>query len=438
MMKATKAQSVHDKALHRATIFGTACILLFAGTIGLWAGTAPLSGAVIAPAQFVVDSYIKKVQHPSGGIVGELKVREGQRVAEGDMLIRLDETITRANLQIITNMIDELSTRRARLEAEISSSETVETPPELAARLSDPDLARMIESERRLFESRRSAREGQKSQLRKRITQLQDEITGLKAQQDAKVREASFITEELKGVRELYNKNLVQLPRLNALEREAASLEGQRGQLVAAVAQSEGRIAEINLQIIQIEEETRAEGMRELREIQSRLSEMSERRVAAEDQLKRIDIRSPSSGYVHQLNVHTVGGVIAPGEPLMFIVPIDESLNLEGRIFPQDVDQLTLGQKATVRVHASNQRTTPEIYGTLTRISADVSRDPQTGMAFYTIRVALPPEEVRRLGNVKLLAGMQADVYVQTSNRTPFQYFMKPLTDQFARAFREY
>jgi HlyD family secretion protein len=270
------------------------------------------------------------------------------------------------------------------------------------------------------------------------VSQLRDEIEGLRSQQTAKSREAVLIADELKGVRELYAKNLVQLPRLSALERDAASIEGQRGQLIAAVAQTEGRIAEISLQIIQVEEEARAEVMKELREVQARVSELVERRIAAEDQLKRVDIRSPSTGFVHQLNVHTVGGVISPAEPAMLIVPVDDALDLEGRVAPQEIDQIKNGQDAKVRVHASNSRTMPELDGKVTRISADVSRDQQTGATFYTIRVTIPQDQVKRLGQLKLIAGMQAEVFVQTHETTPFRYIMKPLEDQFNRAFREH
>jgi HlyD family secretion protein len=314
----------------------------------------------------------------------------------------------------------------------------VQTPAEFASRLDDPAIAKIVTSERTLFEARRAAREAQKDQLKKRIAQSQDEIVGFKAQQSAKAREAELIVEELKGVRDLYQKNLVQLPRLNALERDAASIEGQRGQLIAAVAQAEGRIAETSFQIIQIDEQMRAEAMQELRDIQGKIAEYTERRVAAEDQLKRIDIRSPSDGFVHQLNVHTVGGVISPAEPVMFIVPTNDTLDLEARVLPNEIDQVALGQKATVRVHASNQRSTPELHGTVTRISADVSRDQQTGATYYTIRVGLPADELKRLGHLKLIAGMQAEVFVQVNERTPFEYLIKPLEEQVARAFREH
>lgn len=430
--------SLHEKVLRQSSVAGIAMIALFAGTIGLWAATSTLSGAVMAGGQFVVDSSVKKIQHATGGIVGELKVKEGERVKEGDLLIRLDETVTRANLQVVSKQLDEYIGRQARLEAERDSAAEVKMPPEFANRLNDPAVQKIMSSERTLFDARRAARDAQKDQLKKRIAQSQDEITGLRAQQEAKARASALIAEELKGVRDLYQKNLVQLPRLNALERDAADIEGQRGQLIAAVAQAEGRIAETSFQIIQIDEQMRAEAMQELREIQSKIAEYTERRVAAEDQLKRIDIRAPSDGYVHQLNVHTIGGVISPAEPVMLIVPTNDKLELEARVLPNEIDQVKLGQKATVKVHASNARNMPDLHGTVSRISADVSRDQQSGVTFYTIRVELPQSEIKRLENLHLIAGMQAEVFVEVNERTPLEYFFKPMKDQIARAFREH
>jgi HlyD family secretion protein len=311
-------------------------------------------------------------------------------------------------------------------------------PSEFASRLNDPAVQKIMSSERTLFTARRASRDAQKDQLKKRITQSRDEITGLRAQQQAKTREAELIVDELKGVRDLYQKNLVPITRLNALERDAASIEGQRGQLIASVAQAESRIAETEFQIIQIDEQMRAEAMQELREIQAKVAEYTERRVAAEDQLKRIDIRAPSDGYVHQLNVHTIGGVISPAEPVMNIVPVNDKLELEARVLPNEIDQVKIGQKATVRVHAANARHTPELHGKVSRISADVSKDQQTGMTFYTVRVDLPQDEIKKLENVQLIAGMQAEVFVEVNERTPLQYFFKPMQEQIARAFREH
>ena len=336
--------SVHQRILRQSTIAGVAMIALFGGTIGLWAATSTLSGAVVAGGQFVVDTSVKKIQHSTGGIVGELRVQEGDRVSQGDLLVRLDETVTRANMQVVTKQLDEYLGRQARLEAERDGTATIEMPAEFAARLNEPAVQKIVSSERTLFIARGASREAQKDQLKKRIAQSQDEIVGLRAQQTAKAREAELIVGELKAVRDLYEKNLVPITRLNALERDAASIEGQRGQLIAAVAQAESRIAETQFQIIQIDEQMRAEAMQELREIQGKIAEYTERRVAAEDQLKRIDIRAPSDGYVHQLNVHTIGGVISPAEPVMNIVPINDKLELEARVLPHEIDQVKLGQ----------------------------------------------------------------------------------------------
>lgn len=427
----------HAASLKRAGVMGYAALLLFAGTVGLWAATASISGAVIAPGQFVSETNVKKVQHPQGGVVGELRVREGDRVAENDLLIRLDETMPRANLLIITRQIDELSVRSLRLEAERDQSPVLGSNAWLEARLPAPEIVQLVENERRLFEARRTAREGIRAQLEKRIGQLRSEISGLGEQHAAKVREAQMITRELTGVRDLFRQNLVQITRLSQLEREAASLGGQQGQLTAQIAQAEGRIAEIELQIIQLTEDLRAEAMRDLRELQGRLAELNERRVAAEDQLRRVDIRAPVAGFVHQLAVHTVGGVITPAEPAMLIVPSQDSLLLEARVAPAEIDQLAIGQGAVVKLHAFNQRTTPELRATVTRIAADVTREPQTGLVFYVVRLLIPREELDRIAPLQVVPGMQADVFIETYSRSPWAYLAKPVRDQFQRAFRE-
>jgi len=425
------------KALRRLAIAGGAGVVLFAGTIGVWAVATTWSGAVVSTGQFVVDGNVKKVQHPTGGIVGELKVRDGDKVEQDQLLIRLDDTVTRANLQIVAKQLDEFAARRARLQAERDRKAAIALALELALRQGEAEVVELISAERNLFDARRSARDGQKAQLQKRVDQLRDEIVGLRAQQAARSRQSELIEEELIGVRGLYEKSLVAITRKTALEREAANLQGQKGQLIAAVAQTEGRIAETELQIIQIEEVLREEVMKELRELQAKTAELTERRVAAEDQLKRIEIRAPSAGFVHQLAVHTIGGVITPAEPAMLIVPAEDSLQLESRINPHDIDQIALGRPAQVKLRAFNQRTTPELAGTVSRISADTSRDQQTGQTFYTIRVNIPAEEYARLAPQRVAAGMQADVLIQTEDRTPLQYIVKPLKDQIAKAFRE-
>lgn len=425
------------RSLRGLAVLGGAGVLLFAGTLGVWALATTLSGAVIATGQFVIDGNIKKVQHAVGGIVGELRVREGDRVEQNQLLIRLDDTIARANLQIVVKQLSEFAARRGRIEAERDGRERIDLLPELAERLAEPEIAELVAAEQALFIARRAAREGQKAQLAKRIMQLQDEITGAQAQQRARDRQAELIELELAAVSQLYAKNLVTLTRKTALEREAASLDGQKGQLVAALAQSEGKIAETQLQMIQIDDALREEVMKELRDIQGKSAEMVERRVAAEDQLKRIDIRAPSSGFVHQLAVHTVGGVISAAEPAMLIVPVEDQLQVEARINPPDIDQLALGQPARIKIRAFNQRSTPELSGTVSRISPDTVRDQQTGAVYYTIRVSVPASELARLAPHRITAGMQADIFARTEDRTPLQFIVKPLMDQIGRAFRE-
>ena len=410
--------------------------ILIIGVAG-WGATAVISGAVVASGSLVVDSNVKKVQHLTGGIVGELRVRDGDRVRAGDIVVRLDETVTRANLAIITKGLDELMARKARLESERDGADTLVFPAQLLAGAGDLDRAAAIDSERKLFNLRRTARNGQKAQLQERIAQLQEEIVGLTAQQNSKAKEIALIERELAGVRELWRQNLVQLTRLTALEREAARLDGERGQLIAAAAQAKGKIAETALQILQIDQDIASDVAKELREVDGKIGEFVERKVAADDQLKRIDIRAPQDGTVFQLAVHTVGGVITAGDPIMLIVPEADNLSVEVRVNPQDIDRLQLKQKAILRFTAFNVRTTPEIEGTITRISADTSTDQRTGQSYYTVRIAMAADQVERLGDVKLLPGMPVEAFVQTGERTMFSYLMKPLHDQFVRAFRE-
>jgi HlyD family secretion protein len=385
----------------------------------------------------VVDTNVKKVQHPTGGVVGELRVREGDRVAVGDILLRLDETVTRANLAIVIKSLDELSARQARLEAERDSADAVVFPDRLMARADNLDVSRTIVGEQKLFELRKTARLGQKAQLRERIGQLQEEAQGLSGQANAKKREIELIDTELVGVRDLWKKNLIPISRVTALEREAVRLDGERNQLIASVAQSKGKTTETELQIIQIDQDLRTEVAKELAEIRGKTAELVERQIAAEDQLKRIDIRSPQDGIVHQLAVHTVGGVINAGEPLMLIVPEGDELTVEAKIAPQDIDQLALGQRAVLRFSAFNQRTTPEIDGLVTKISADITQDQKTGASFYTLRITMSPTEVGRLNGLKLIPGMPVETFVQTGERTVMSYLVKPLHDQIMKAFRE-
>jgi HlyD family secretion protein len=429
--------SATRRSMRRHLVTAIVVVLVLVVGVGGWAATAVISGAVVASGSLVVDTNVKKVQHPTGGIVGELRVRDGDRVHASDVVVRLDETVTRANLAIVTKGLGEMMARKARLESERDGLDTITFPAQLVADAGDPDRAAAMDSERKLFNLRKTARSGQKAQLRERIAQLGEEITGLTAQQNSKAKEIALIERELAGVRELWKQNLVQLTRLTALEREATRLDGERGQLIAAAAQAKGKIAETALQILQIDQDIASDVAKELREVDGKIGEFVERKVAAEDQLKRTDIRAPQDGTVFQLAVHTVGGVITAGDPIMLIVPEADNLSVEVKVNPQDIDQLQLNQKATLRFSAFNIRTTPEIEGVVTRISADTSTDQRTGQSYYTVRIAMAAEQIERLGEVKLLPGMPVEAFMQTRDRTMLSYLIKPLHDQFLRAFRE-
>jgi HlyD family secretion protein len=424
-------------SIRRHVLTGVVIVIILAGVVGGWGGTARLSGALIAPGSVVVDSNVKKVQHPTGGIVGELRVRDGDHVKRGDIVVRLDDTVTRANLAIVSKGLDELAARKARLESERDGSESVNFPADLLARADDPGVAAILDGERKLFELRRSARTGQKAQLRQRVEQLKEEIRGLKAQRESKEKETKLIEREKEGVYDLWKQKLVPLTKLTELERAAVRLEGEAAQLVAQTAQAAGKVSETELQIIQIDRDLSSEVAKETREIDGKIGEFVERKVTAEDLLKRVDIRSPQDGTVFQSNVHTVGGVITAGDPIMLIVPDTDNLTVEARVNPQDIDQVQLGQNALLRFSAFNVRTTPEINGTVTRISADTTTDQRTGQSYYTVRISMPPDEVARLGEVKIVPGMPVEAFVQTGERTMLSYFAKPLNDQMMRMFRE-
>jgi HlyD family secretion protein len=340
-------------------------------------------------------------------------------------------------LAIITKGLTELYARKARLAAERDGADAVALPKELADRADNADVQEAIASERKLFDLRRKARLGQKDQLQERIKQLQEQISGLTAQQDAKSKELSIINQELQGVRDLWARNLVQITRLTSLEREEARLQGERGQLIASAAEAKGKIVETELQILQVDQEFTSDVAKELRETDSKIGEYVERKVTAEDQLKRTDLRAPQDGIVFQSTANTVGGVITAGDPVMLIVPEKDTLQVEAKVEPKDIDQVQYGQPVVLRFSAFNMRTTPEVNGTVVRVAADTSTDQRTGQSYYLVRISMTTDEIAKLGEVKLTPGMPVEAFIQTGERTMLSYLVKPLHDQIKRTFRE-
>jgi HlyD family secretion protein len=403
--------------------------------VGSWAALAKLSGAVIASGVIMVDSNSKKIQHPIGGVVGEIRVKNGDAVAAGDIVLKLDDTQTRAALGIVVSQLVELTGRKARLTAERDAATAIEFPSDFAE--IGPDAERVAAGERRLFEARRSTSNGQKNQHSERISQLRHEIQGLSSQRDAKGRELKLVREELARLTQMYDRKLLPITRVLAIQRDEARIDGEHGALEAQIARASGQISEIELQILSIDQTMQSDAQRELRDIEGRMAELSERRVAAEDQLRRVDLRAPIAGVVHELNVYTVGGVIAAGETIMLIVPKDDQLIIEVRSSPVDIDQIKLGQVSMLRFPAFNQRVTPEVRGIVTRIAADLTRDTQTGQGYYVVRIKAEEDALATLGELKLVPGMPVEAFIEAGERTALSYLIKPFADQFARALKE-
>lgn len=423
------------RSIRRLSILAFAAILVLMFGVGGWAAVAKLSGAVIGAGTVVVEGNVKRVQHKEGGIVGEILVRNGSHVEAGDVLLRLDDTLPSANLGIVVSQIDQLTARRLRLVTERDNQTRVASPMNMQT--SSRQAREYLAAEMALFDARRRTIEGQKSQLRERIGQIGKETEGLVVRRNAKSEELDWIEKELSRVRSLSDQGLIQFTRLAELERLRAQLEGERGQFITEIARAATRTTETELQILQLEEDRRAEVLTELRDVDNKLAEFAQQRIAAEDQLSRIDIVSPQAGIVHELAVHTIGGVIPAGETVMQIVPIQDALVVEARIQPADIDQVHVGQQAVLRFSAFNQRTTPEINGTITTVAADLVHNPQTGEAWYTIRARISPGELGKLTGLALVAGMPVEAFIETGERSALSYFVKPLTDQISRAMRE-
>nr|WP_170181810.1 HlyD family type I secretion periplasmic adaptor subunit [Phreatobacter stygius] len=408
------------------------------GSLGVWSATASISGAVIASGQVAVESSAKKVQHPEGGIVAELKVREGDRVRAGDLLIRLDDTILRANLSILVKTLDELTAQEARLVAERSGTPSIVFPDALLKRAeTNFDVRASIAGQTIIFESRRAVRASARTQLNEQVAQLESVIEGLTAQRAAREEELKLIAEELRGVRDLYAKNLVPLNRVNALDRDRTRIDGERGKLIADIAGSRGSIAEKRIQILRLDDDFRSGVVQELSEARNKMNEAIERKIAAEDRLSRVEIRAPASGMIHQLNVFTVGGVIATGEVAMLIVPDNDKLVVDAMIEPQEIEHLHLGQQAQVRFTGFPDRNLKDATGEVIVISPDLVEDPATRRRFYKIKLAVVPPIGASGQPLTLVPGMPAEAFIIKGERTVLEYLVKPIVDQIRRAFRE-
>jgi HlyD family secretion protein len=432
------AQRARDPwGIRRHVTMGFLLIGLLFGVVGGWAAASEIAGAVVAMGEVAVESNSKKVQHREGGVVAQLLVEEGARVNAGQLLLRMDDTLPRANLEVIRNQLIELTARRLRLEAMRDGTAELTRPAADAVPGAPEKLAVALRAEQTLLTAQRDLRAQRHKQLKEQVAQIRQEMKGLAAQSASREAQLQLINKELIGIRELAAKKLVPLTRVTALERDAERLNGEGGELAASIARSKNKISEIEMQMTQIDADMLAETLSELREVSAKLAELAERHVAAEDQLRHIDLLAPRAGFVQELAVHTIGGVVNPGETMMLIVPEEDRLIIEARIDPQQVDQVRIGGKAFVRFSSFSQKTTPELTGTIYSLSADATFDEQTGASYYLARLEFDWEALPAELREKLLPGMPAEVYVQTGERSVLSYFLKPLTDQVARTFRE-
>ena len=423
--------------LRGPAVAGIVIMLLFFGGLGSWAALAPLAGAVVAEGVVKVEANRQAVQHLDGGVVRQILVKDGERVAEGQILIRLDETAAKANVDVLAAQEDALVSLQARLLAERDGHDTIVFDDALLARQYEPHVAAMLAGQLNMFDARRRAFDGQKLLQEQKIAQIKEQIAGYDAQVRSQQRQMALIDEEARGTRELYQKGFAPKTKVLALDRTTASLDGQRGDLVANIARSRQQIGEAELQILQLTKDRMSEVADQLRDTQTRLLDVGPRLRAARDVLDHIDLRAPRAGYAVGLTAFTIGGVIAKGDHVLDVVPLGSPLVVEGQVKPEDIEGLQPGLGAEVQLTAYKQRSVPKVRGTVSRVSADRITDQRNNTSYYQIMVELDQDELKALPGVQLAPGMPAEILVPTKERTALDYLLAPLTAGFNRALRE-
>lgn len=436
--KAFRPRPQQNDGLKRHIVAGYTLIgLMFAAIFG-WAATTVINGAVVGSGRVVVRNDEKLVQHPVGGVVGQIFVQEGTRVQEGQVVVRLDDTALKANLVIIENEISSLKARLSRLKAERDGDEEITFPDEMLASQASADVD-AVRTEEQYFQSRARQQDNHRDQLLKKVDQLREQEKGYQIMIESRKQQLDLYQRDLETALGLLKKNLSVRSQVTNLQQNVARLQGEYGTLITQKASLNEQISETELQVSGLSEDRLTEIMKDLRETEARLAELDARHITASDQLSRVDIRAPVTGSVHELVVHTIGGVINPGEAIMKIVPEETGLQFEIRINPSDIDQIHVGQQAHLRFPAFNRTKTPDVFGTIVMVGADASMDRQSGRSFYEVKIA--PEDsmdgkLKEIG-VVLVPGMPVEAFIETGDRTTLSYLLKPLTDQIQHAFRE-
>jgi HlyD family secretion protein len=423
----------------RPLIIGLLTLVVLVGGFGSWSVLSSISGAVVASGRIEVDRNRQIVQHLDGGIVAEILVDEGDTVSEGDTLIRLDANELTSQLVIVEGQLFELMARRGRLEAERDEAAEITFDPELLqAAQEQPDVMDLVQGQERLFTARKVTTAREIEQLEKRRSQIEEQIHGIKAQQQSMKVQLELISEELGNQQSLLDRGLAQAATVLNLRRTQANLDGQLGELVASEAQAGGRITEIEIEILKLASGQREEAITRLRDLRYQELELAENRRSLKQRLMRLDITAPVSGIVYGLQVHTPRSVIRPADPVLYLVPQDRPLVIAAQVVPTDIDQLYTGQEVTLRFSALDQRSTPELFGRVTQVSADAFEDQGSGVSYYRAEIELNPGERGRLpAGTVLIPGMPVESYIRTADRSPLAYLIKPLADYFVKAFRE-
>ena len=419
-------------------LIGYAAVVLLLGSVALWGATARISGAVIASGTVEVAGSRQVVQHPDGGVVTEILARDGDLVAAGDVLLRLEGGRLEAELEIVEGQLFEVVAEEDRLVAQRDAADTVTFSAELMERAPDtPSIAELMVAQNAQFTARRDAVRKESDQLDERARQVRNQIEGLEAQDAAVVEQIAFTREELDSSESLLRQGLIQMARVMETRRDLSELSGAKGQVAAQIAENRARLAEIEIEKLKLIGAQQEEAIDALRDLEFREIELRARRRALQDDIARLDVRAPVAGVVYGSTADTLRGVIRAAEPILSIVPQDVDLIVRSRIEAGKVDQVHEGQEAVLRFPAFDARTTPEVAGRVAALSADVFTDERTGAPFYRVDIALTEAAEDALSELTLTPGMPVEAFISTDERTPLSYFVKPFTDYFTKAFRE-
>lgn len=422
----------------RGLVLGSVAIAVVIAALVAWSILTTISGAVVGTGRIVVDQDRQVVQHPDGGVISKINVKDGDVVRAGDVLIEIDGTTLKNELAVIDAQYFELRARRGRLEAESSLESEIKFPEDLVDRTEeDSRYKELTARQSSLFEARRDTMLASLDQLATQSSQIDAQVDGIDAQLESLKEQLRLIGEELADQEKLLKKGLTQVPRVLALQREAASLGGQIGEAEGSRAQSKVRQSEIDLSRSRLQAQYRETAENNLQELTYKELELTERRSGLLERIGRLEVRAPASGAVYQLKYTTPNAVIVPAAPIMYLVPQDRPLLIQTQIAVADIDQISLGQRTLLRFSVFSARSAPELYGTVSNISPDALTDEVTQLPYYRVDIDLPSGELEKLGAHTILPGMQVEVFIQTGERTPLSYLIKPLADYFAKAMRE-